>query len=185
MTQELQSSTGGSASSDRGLHIGLWVAQALLAVGFGMAGLMKLTTPYQQLVSTQAWAQSMPEALIRFIGLSEVAGTLGVILPAATRIRPILTPIAAVGLVIIMILAALVHLKPREPPSGNGILVYPGKGEDATNDLALGDDLAGCCARAFWMFGFGWAHEQPTKGCFHQPANQRRWRHWHDAASGL
>ena len=40
---------------------------------------MKLTTPYQQLVSSQAWAQSMPEALIRFIGVSEVAGALGMI----------------------------------------------------------------------------------------------------------
>ena len=119
MTQKVQSSTVATASPERGLHIALWVAQALLAVGFGMAGLMKLTTPYQQLVSSQAWAQSMPEALLRFIGLSEVAGALGVILPAATRIKPILTPIAAVGLVIIMILAAGVHLLHGEPPLAN------------------------------------------------------------------
>ena len=119
MTQKVQSSTVAAASPERGLHIALWVAQALLAVGFGMAGLMKLTTPYQQLVSSQAWAQSMPEALLRFIGLSEVAGALGVILPAATRIKPILTPIAAVGLVIIMILAAGVHLLHGEPPLAN------------------------------------------------------------------
>ncbi|MBL9005259.1 MAG: DoxX family protein [Myxococcales bacterium] len=122
MTQKVQSSTVATASPERGLHIALWVAQALLAVGFGMAGLMKLTTPYQQLVSSQAWAQSMPEALLRFIGLSEVAGALGVILPAATRIKPILTPIAAVGLVIIMILAAGVHLLHGEPPLANVVL---------------------------------------------------------------
>lgn len=122
MTQHVQSSTSVAASGGRGLHIGLWAAQALLAVGFGMAGLMKLTTPYQQLVSSQAWAQSMPEALLRFIGLSEVAGALGVILPAATRIKPILTPIAAVGLLIIMILATGVHLMHGEPPIANVVL---------------------------------------------------------------
>ncbi|HMY60213.1 MAG TPA: DoxX family protein [Pseudomonadota bacterium] len=122
MTQELQSSTGGSTSPAKGLRIGLWTAQVLLAVGFGMAGLMKLTTPYQQLVSSQAWAQSMPEALIRFIGVSEVAGALGMILPAATRIRPILTPMAAVGLLIIMILAAAVHIMHGEPPIPNLVL---------------------------------------------------------------
>ena len=94
----------------------------LFVIGFGMAGLMKLTTPYQQLVSSQAWAQSMPEALIRFIGLSEVAGALGMILPAATRIRPILTPMAAVGLLIIMILAAAVHIMHGEPPIPNLVL---------------------------------------------------------------
>lgn len=122
MTQHVQSSSGAAAPRGRGLHIGLWVAQGLLAVGFGMAGLMKLTTPYQQLVSSQAWAQSMPEALLRFIGLSEVAGALGVILPAATRIKPILSPIAAVGLVTIMILATGVHLMHGEPPIANVVL---------------------------------------------------------------
>ena len=122
MTQETQPFAVDAAAPRRGLHIGLWVAQALLAIGFAMAGLMKLTTPYQQLVSSQAWAQSMPEALLRFIGLSEVAGALGVLLPAATRIRPILTPIAAVGLLIIMVLASGVHLMHGEPPIANLVL---------------------------------------------------------------
>jgi putative oxidoreductase len=122
MTQKVQSPTAVAASPGKGLNIGLWVAQVLLAVGFGMAGLMKLTTPYEQMVSDATWARSMPEALIRFIGLSEVAGTLGVILPAATRIKPTLTPIAAVGFVIIMILAAGVHLMHSEPPIANVVL---------------------------------------------------------------
>lgn len=122
MTQQEQSSTGVAVSRARALHIGLWAAQGLLAVAFGLASFMKLTTPYAQLVSTQAWAQSMPEALIRFIGLTEVAGTLGLILPAATRIKPILTPLAAVGLAIIMIPAAGVHLMHREPPIANIVL---------------------------------------------------------------
>lgn len=47
----------GSASRGKGLHIGLWVAQVLRAVGFGMAGLMKLATPYTDFAAQQAWAQ--------------------------------------------------------------------------------------------------------------------------------
>ena len=106
----------------KGLHIGLWIAQVLLAVCFGMAGMMKLTTPYEQLVSGQAWARSIPEALMKFIGLAEVLGALGVILPSATRVKPALTPIAAVGFVVIMVLAGGVHLWHGESPVPNIVL---------------------------------------------------------------
>jgi uncharacterized membrane protein YphA (DoxX/SURF4 family) len=95
--------------SGRGLRIGLWVAQGLLALAFGMAGGMKLfvATDKSPVFSDMPW-------LIRFIGVSEVAGALGVILPAATRIAPVLTPIAAVGLAIIMVLAGAFHVQRGE-----------------------------------------------------------------------
>jgi len=86
----------------------LWIAQLLLAVAFGMAGSMKTFTPIEALAQQMPWVARMPE-LIRFIGISELAGAAGMILPALTRIKPSLTPLAAWGLVVIMILATIFH----------------------------------------------------------------------------
>jgi uncharacterized membrane protein YphA (DoxX/SURF4 family) len=90
------------------LRVALWSAQILLAVVFGMFGLMKITTPIAQLSKGMPWVADYA-MLIRFIGLSEVAGAIGLLLPALTRIAPVLTPIAASGLVIIMVLALAFH----------------------------------------------------------------------------
>lgn len=106
----------------KGFHIGLWVAQVLLAIGFGMAGVMKLATPYAELAQKMAWAQHTPEALVKFIGVVELAGALGVILPAATRIKPVLTPLAAAGMVVIMVLAIGLHVSLGEVPAPNFVL---------------------------------------------------------------
>jgi uncharacterized membrane protein YphA (DoxX/SURF4 family) len=89
--------------------LALWVAQVLLAVAFGAAGFMKLTQPLAALSSAMAWVDASPELLVRFIGLAEVAGALGMILPAATRILPLLTPLAAVGFATIQVLAIGLH----------------------------------------------------------------------------
>jgi uncharacterized membrane protein YphA (DoxX/SURF4 family) len=93
----------------KGWSIALWTAQVLLAIVFGMAGVMKTFTPIEQLAQNLPWVASLPN-LTRFIGVSELAGALGLILPAALRIRPVLTPIAALGLLVIMVLAAAFHL---------------------------------------------------------------------------
>jgi putative oxidoreductase len=93
----------------RGLHIALWIAQILLALVFGLSGAMKVITPIEELAKNAAWIKDS-EFLIRFIGISEVSGALGMILPALTRIKPKLTSLAAVGLFIIMILATGFHL---------------------------------------------------------------------------
>lgn len=89
--------------------IGLWVAQVLLAIAFGAAGVMKLTQPVEALGTMMNWVTVTPELLVRFIGLVEVAGALGMILPAAPRILPFLTPLAAAGFAIIQVLAIGVH----------------------------------------------------------------------------
>lgn len=101
----VQHGEGGKA-----LHVGLWVGQLVLAAMFGMAGVMKLTTPIPELAQMLPWAASLPEAMVRFIGASELAGGLGLVLPAATRIKPGLTALAAAGLAIIMVLASAFHL---------------------------------------------------------------------------
>ena len=77
----------------------LWVLQVLLAALFLFAGGMKLVTPIAQLTQQVP----LPGLFLRFIGLAEVLGALGLILPGLLRIRPVLTPLAAVGLTIIMI----------------------------------------------------------------------------------
>ena len=97
------------------MHILLWVVQVLLACAFGMAGVMKSTQPIDALVQGgMAWAAEMPVAMVRFIGISELLGALGLILPAATKIKPSLTPLAALGLLTIMILAMAFHLSRGE-----------------------------------------------------------------------
>jgi uncharacterized membrane protein YphA (DoxX/SURF4 family) len=93
----------------RGLTVALWIAQILLALVFGFAGSMKLVTPIAELAKNAAWIKSS-ELLIRFIGTSEVAGALGLMLPALTRIKPKLTSLAAVGIFVIMFLATGFHL---------------------------------------------------------------------------
>jgi len=84
----------------------LWIVQVLLALVFVFAGGMKLVLPLEQL----AGPVSLPGPLLRFIGLAELLGGVGLILPAALRIRPGLTPLAAAGLVIIMIGATVITL---------------------------------------------------------------------------
>jgi putative oxidoreductase len=101
-------------SKARLLRIALWVAQVLLALAFGSAGLFKATAPIADVVTKLAWASALPEPLLRFIGVSELAGAVGLVLPSVTRIKPGLTPLAAAGLVLIMTLAALFHVSRGE-----------------------------------------------------------------------
>lgn len=90
--------------------VALWVAQLLLLVAFGSAGAMKLSQPMAQLAAMgMGFVTTTPEWLVRFIGVCEVAGALGMILPAATRILPWLTPLAALGFAVIQVLAIGVH----------------------------------------------------------------------------
>ena len=90
-------------------HISLWTLQIMLAGMFLMVGYMKTFTPIDELSKTAAIAAEMP-ALIRFIGISELTAGLGLLLPAALRIRPQLTVWAAAGLALVMVLALLFHL---------------------------------------------------------------------------
>ncbi len=95
---------------NRGWYLSLWGVQVILAAAFGMAGFAKLFQPQAQLAAQMGWPGDVPWLLLRFIGLAELTAAVGLILPAATRIRPILTPLAATGLLAIMVLAFLFHL---------------------------------------------------------------------------
>src|SRR5688500_15885723 len=98
------------------MNLGLWLVQILLAVGFLASAVMKGTWDRERLVRAgQTGVQGLPVPLIRSIAFVELLGALGLLLPWATGIAPILTPVAALGLGVIMVLAAGVHLILREP----------------------------------------------------------------------
>jgi putative oxidoreductase len=97
------------AHSSQALHVSLWIAQILLAGMFGMVGFMKIATPIAVLAQKLTWVTEAP-TLVRFIGICELAGALGLILPAAFKILPRLTAFAASGLLAIMVLAVPFHI---------------------------------------------------------------------------
>ena len=90
------------------MNIALWIAQALLAAIFLFAGGVKLVIPIEEM--TKQMPIPLPGWFLRFTGIVEVLGAIGVILPSLLRIRPALTPLAATGLVIVMIGATVYTL---------------------------------------------------------------------------
>ncbi len=101
----------------------LWIAQGVLAVAFLAAGAMKLALPIADLHEALAWTADVPTALVRLIGLAEVLGALGLVLPAATRVRPRLTALAAAALALDMAVATLFHLARGEASAVPATLV--------------------------------------------------------------
>jgi hypothetical protein len=96
--------------STKAINTWLWVAQSFLAIIFLLTGGMKLAMPIEHIAEKLPWVANAPELLVRFIGLSEVLGAAGLILPAALRIKPHLTTFAAAGVAIVMVLATGFHL---------------------------------------------------------------------------
>ena len=88
------------------MNLALWIVQGLLAALFLWAGEFKLVAPVEEMTKQMA----LPGLFLRFIALCEVLGAIGLILPGVLRIRPGLTPLAAAGLVIIMIGATVLTL---------------------------------------------------------------------------
>jgi hypothetical protein len=97
------------------MNTALWIIQALLALLFLFAGGMKLVMPIEELIKQMPLA--LPGWFIQFIGVVEILGGIGLILPWLTGIRPGLTPLAAVGLVILMIGATVYGVVAGDPVS--------------------------------------------------------------------
>ena len=98
------------------METALWIVQALLAAIFLTAGLTKLTQPRLTLAAgPMSWAAEVDDQQFRTIGLLEVLGAVGLILPAALGIAPALTALAAVGLALTMVGAIVTHLRMGEP----------------------------------------------------------------------
>jgi hypothetical protein len=98
------------------VNIALWIVQGLLAVVYLAAGGLKVIRPREQLVASGRfeWMKDNSDAIVKAVGAVELLGALGLILPEATGIARILTPIAAVGLVVVQIGALRVHLTRHE-----------------------------------------------------------------------
>jgi hypothetical protein len=107
-------------------NAGLWVAQGLLVAVFGFSAAVKGTQPKQRVLRLgMSGVVNIPVPLMRFTALCEGFGVIGLALPYATGIAPVLTPAAAIGLGMIMIAAAVIHLRFHEPLTavGNVILL--------------------------------------------------------------
>ncbi|MDX2007976.1 MAG: DoxX family protein [Meiothermus sp.] len=104
------------------MDIVLWIVQVLLALAFLAAGAMKLTQPKSRLVANLKWAEDFSESNIKLIGLAEVLGALGLVLPMWTGILPWLTPLAAAGLAVLMIGASATHFRRKETMVPSGVL---------------------------------------------------------------
>jgi putative oxidoreductase len=103
-----------TAKPSKTLNILLWISQIILAGAFGMAGISKTFLPIPDLAAQMVWPGDIPAALVRFIGISEFLAAVGLIFPSALRIKPQLTVWAAIGLVIVMILALIFHITRSE-----------------------------------------------------------------------
>ena len=92
----------------------LWAAQFLLAGMFGIAGALKAFRPKEWLDARMPWAEDYDGPFVRLVGVAELAGAAGVILPMATGILPWLAPLAALGFAVIQVLAIGVHHRRNE-----------------------------------------------------------------------
>lgn len=108
--------------SSKAIHIALWVAQVVLAASLVWAGMMKLLQPVEKLSAMWPWTGEVPLAFVKFTGIIDLTGAMGLILPTLFRIQPKLTPIAAVGIIVLMICASVFHIM-RGEVSGIGVNV--------------------------------------------------------------
>jgi hypothetical protein len=114
--RSIMSTTEAAAPSkrDRPLRASLWVAQSLIFLAFGLAGLMKVFMSIPELASMWPWTGEMPAPVVRILGLIDLAGGVGVLIPALTRIKPDLTVLAALGCIALQICAMVFHVSRGE-----------------------------------------------------------------------
>jgi hypothetical protein len=96
------------------IKIVLWLAQFAIAALFLMSAYMKLATPIPELAKMMPWTGEYPEWFVRGIGVIDLAGGIGILLPALTRILPGLTVPAAIGCSVLQVLAICFHLSRGE-----------------------------------------------------------------------
>jgi uncharacterized membrane protein YphA (DoxX/SURF4 family) len=98
------------------MDVVLWIIAGLLALAFLGAGLTKLVQPKEKLAATMGWVDDFSPGTVKLIGALEVLAAIGLVLPAALDVVPVLVPLAAVGLVALMIGAAVTHARRGETP---------------------------------------------------------------------
>ena len=98
----------------RAINIALWIAQILLAASMVWAASMKLFSPIDKLSAMWPWTAQVPVWLVKFTGVIDMLGAAGLILPALLRIKPVLTPIAAICIIVLMVCASVFHISSGE-----------------------------------------------------------------------
>ncbi len=96
------------------MNVALWIVAGVLAAVFLLAGVMKIAVPKEKLLGTMAWAETWPPPRLKALGVAEVLGATGLILPRALNIAPVLTPVAAVGCAVIMAGATVTHYRMKD-----------------------------------------------------------------------
>jgi len=96
------------------MNIVLWIVQALVALAFVLAGFMTASQPIERLKKSLNWVNHYSASFVRLVGILEILGALGLLLPGLAHILPWLTPVAAVGLALMMSGAIFVHLRLKE-----------------------------------------------------------------------
>lgn len=106
------------------MNITVWIMQSMLALAFVAAGGAKIAKDRAALLADtrMGWAREFSSSQIKMIGLAEVLGGIGLILPLATGVMPVLTPLAATGLAVLMGGAATTHLRRKESAAVPAIL---------------------------------------------------------------
>ncbi|MGP4115263.1 DoxX family protein [Streptomyces sp. 4N509B] len=97
------------------MNVLLWIVQAFLAAMFGMSGLVKLAQPKDRLAEKYPWMRDTSTRLVWCVGVVEILGAVGLVLPAATGVAPVLTPLAGTGFAVMTALAIGLHVRRREP----------------------------------------------------------------------
>jgi hypothetical protein len=97
------------------MNLALWIVASVLAAIFAASGLSKQLVSKDKLVqSGQGWAQDFSPTSIRLIGVAEVLGAVGVILPAVVHVGTVLVPLAAIGLGLVMVGASVVNARRKD-----------------------------------------------------------------------
>jgi uncharacterized membrane protein YphA (DoxX/SURF4 family) len=96
------------------MNTALWILQILLATIFLMAGFVKVMQPREKLMTNMGWVEDFSDGPLKMIGSLEILGALGLILPGLTGILPMLTPLSAVGLALIMVGAFITSFRRNE-----------------------------------------------------------------------
>ncbi|MFI5164180.1 MAG: DoxX family protein [Bacteroidia bacterium] len=102
--------TTSNIKKPKALNITLWIAQSILAVLFLMTGVIKFTTSIEAQQSQMEWAKHVSGGLIYFVAIVEIFGAIGLLLPSILKIKPQLTPWAAIGLALVMVLALFLNV---------------------------------------------------------------------------
>ena len=110
----------------KAINIVLWVAQVVLATTFIWAAAMKWFQPVEKLAAMWPWTGQIPGILVKLTGLIDLVGAVGLILPSLLRIKPKLTPIAAIGIILLMISASIFHIARGEAAQIGANIVFAG-----------------------------------------------------------